>query len=93
VYGLREQVDLVGVATLGQDNLGLVALLGGEDLVHLGSRDGEGALEACELLLVDERRVGEVADRDLGEVTGYVLFCGRSVSSCSGEYLSSRWKN
>jgi hypothetical protein len=67
------QVDLVRVAALGQDLLGLVALLGGEDLVRLGGSDGERALETGELLLVNERGVGEVADGDGRVVASHVL--------------------
>lgn len=73
VHGLGVEVDLVGEAALGEDLLGLVAVLGGEDLVRLGGGDGEGSLEAGELVLVYERGVGKVADRDLGEVAGDVL--------------------
>lgn len=60
----RKQVDLVGLAPLLEDLLGPVALLGGEDAVGLGGRDGERALEATELVLLDERRVGDIADLD-----------------------------
>lgn len=70
---LRVEVDLVRVAAVLQEDLGLVAALGGEDLVRLGGGDGHRALEALELLLVDERRMGHVADRDGGVVTGDVL--------------------
>lgn len=40
VRGVRVQVDLVWLADLGQDLLGLVALLGREDGVCLGGGDG-----------------------------------------------------
>ena len=64
VHDTREQVDLVRLAALLEDFLGPVTLLGGEDGVGLGGRDGERALEAAELSLLDERRVGHVADVD-----------------------------
>lgn len=67
------QVDLVRVAALQEDLLGLVALLGGEDLVRLSGGDGQRSLEARELLFVDERRVGEKAYGDGGVVAGDVL--------------------
>ena len=67
------QVDLVRLAALGQDLLGLVALLGGEDLVRLGGGDGQRRLEALQLLLVDERGVGEEAALDVWVVAGDVL--------------------
>lgn len=58
------QVDLVGLAGLLQDLLGLVALLGGEDLVGLGGGDGQRTRDGGQLVLVDEGGVGEVADLD-----------------------------
>lgn len=64
VHDTREQVDLVRLAALLEDFLGPVTLLGGEDGVGLGGRDGERALEAAELILINERRVGHVADAD-----------------------------
>jgi len=60
----REQVDLVGLAGLLQDLLGLVALLDGEDGVRLGGGDGERAGDGGQLVLVDEGGVGDVADAD-----------------------------
>lgn len=64
VHNPREQVDLVRLTSLLEDLLGPVALLGGEDAVGLGGRDGKGALEAPEFVLLDEGRVGDVADLD-----------------------------
>lgn len=58
------EVDLVGLAGLLQDLLGLVALVGGEDLVRLGGGDGQGPGDGGQLLLLDEGRVGQVADLD-----------------------------
>ena len=60
----REQVDLVGQTGLLQDLLGLVALVDREDGVRLGGGDGERAGDGGQLVLVDERGVGEVADAD-----------------------------
>ncbi len=64
VLDLRVEVDLVGLADLLEDLLGAVALLGGEDGVGLGGRDGQWARDGLELVLVDERGVGDVADVD-----------------------------
>lgn len=58
------EVDLVGLAGLEEDLLGLVALLGGEDGVGLGGGDGQGPGNGSQLVLVDERGVGDVADLD-----------------------------
>jgi len=64
VDDLGVEVDLVGLADLLEDLLGAVALLGGEDGVGLGGRDGQGACDGLELVLLDERGVGDVADVD-----------------------------
>jgi hypothetical protein len=64
VLDARVQVDLVRVARLLEDLLGLVALLGGEDGVGLGGRDGEGARDGGQLVLVDEGGVRDVSDVD-----------------------------
>lgn len=70
----RVEGDLVGQAGLLEDLLGLVALLGGEDGIRLGGGDGQGARDGGELVLVDERGVGEVADVNaVLVVTGDVL--------------------
>lgn len=61
---LREEVDLVWLASLLEDHLGPVALLGGEDAVGLGGRNGQRARDGCELLLVDKGRVGDVTGGD-----------------------------
>jgi hypothetical protein len=58
------EVDLVGVAGFLENLFGLVALLGREDLVGLGGGDGERAGDGRELVLLDEGRVGDVADVD-----------------------------
>lgn len=74
VLDARVQSNLVGQASLEEDLLGLVALLGGEDLVCLGGGDGQGTGDGGELLLVDEGGVGHVADVDaVLVVTGNVL--------------------
>jgi hypothetical protein len=39
MYNTTVKVDLVWLLRLNQDSLGLVALLGGEDLVRLGGGD------------------------------------------------------
>lgn len=64
VLNARVKIDLVRKAALLEDLLRLVALLGGEDGIRLGGRDRQGAGDALELVLVDKRRVGEVADLD-----------------------------
>lgn len=70
VNDLGVQVDLVRKTLLLEDLLGLVALLGGEDGIGLGGGNGERAVDAGDLLLVDERRVGDEADVDAGEGGG-----------------------
>lgn len=62
--GAAEQVDLVGLARLLENFLGLVAQFGGENLVGLGGGDGPGTGDGGELLLVDEGRVGDETDLD-----------------------------
>lgn len=62
--GAAVQVNLVGLARLLEDFFRLVAQLGGEDLVGLGSGDGPGAGDGGEFLLVDEGRVGDETDLD-----------------------------
>jgi hypothetical protein len=64
VRDARVQVDLVGLAALPQNLLAAVALLDREDGVGLGGRDGQRALEAAQLVLLDERGVREEADVD-----------------------------
>lgn len=59
-----EQVDLVGLSDLPQDLLGLVTLLGWEDLVRLGGGDGKRAGDGSQLVLVDKGGVGDIADLD-----------------------------
>lgn len=60
----RVEVDLVVLAGLLQDLLGLVALLGREDVVRLGGGDGERARDGGQLVLLNEGRVGDEADAD-----------------------------
>ena len=64
VFDAREEVDLIRLTSFLEDLLRLVALLGGEDGIGLGGRDGEGAGDGGELVLLDERGVGDVADVD-----------------------------
>jgi len=64
VHDAREEVDLVGQAELLENDLGPVALLGREDGVGLGGRDGQRARDALELSLVDKRGMGKVANLD-----------------------------
>lgn len=52
------------MSTFLKDLLRLVALLCGEDLVCLGGGDGKGPSDGGELLLLDERGMGQVADLD-----------------------------
>jgi hypothetical protein len=40
VHNTAVKIDLVWLLGLNQDGLGLVALLGGEDIVRLGGGDG-----------------------------------------------------
>lgn len=75
------QVDLVGLADLGEDLLGLVALLGGEDLVGLSGGNGQGARNSGELVLLDERGVGNVADLDAILVVADDILLGGPVSN------------
>ena len=58
------QVDLVRQLGLPQDLLRLVALLSGEYVVRLCGCDGQGSGDGGELILLDERRVGDEADLD-----------------------------
>ena len=82
MHDTREQVDLVRVAALLEDFLRPVTLLRGENGVGLGGRDGERALEAAELILLNERRVGHVADADaVLKVPTDVLHTGVSPES------------
>lgn len=62
MLGAAVQVDLVGLAGLLENSLGLVAQVCREDLVRLGGGDGPGAGNGSELLLVHIRRVGDKAD-------------------------------
>lgn len=64
VRGAGEEVDLVRLLGLDENLLRLVALLGREDGVGFGGGNGKGAGDAGELLLLDKRRVGGVADID-----------------------------
>jgi hypothetical protein len=64
VLDLREQVDLVGMAGLLEDLLGPVALLVREDGVGLSGRDGQWARDGGKLILVNERRVSDIANVD-----------------------------
>ena len=64
VLDLREQVDLVGMAGLLEDVFGPVALLVREDGVGLSGRDGQWARDGGKLILVNERRVGDIANVD-----------------------------
>jgi hypothetical protein len=59
VRNARVQVKLEGLARLDENLLGLVALLGREDGVSLGSGNGQRAGEGSELVLLD---VGGVSD-------------------------------
>lgn len=64
VLDAAEKVDLVRLADLLQNLLGLVALFGWEDLVRLRGGDGQGAGDGSELVLIDKGRVSDVADLD-----------------------------
>lgn len=64
VLGTGVKGDLVGQAGLLEDLLGLVALVGGEDLVGFGGGDGQGAGDGGELVLINKGRMGHVADVD-----------------------------
>ncbi len=79
----RVQVDLVRVARLDEDALGLVALLRREDGVGLGGGDGQRAGDGGQLFLLDERWVGKVADRDA------VLVVSRNILSILDLEVSS----
>jgi hypothetical protein len=60
----REQVDLERLLCSPQDLLGLVPLLGREDVVQLGCGDGQRARNARELVGLDERGVRDEAAVD-----------------------------
>lgn len=62
--GTAVQVDLVGLASLLEDLLRLVAQLSGENLVGLGGSDGPGPGDGGKLLLVNKGRVGDETDLD-----------------------------
>lgn len=64
VRNARVQVDLEGLARLDEDLLGLVALLGREDGVSLGCRDGQRAGDGGELVLLDVGGMGDEAGVD-----------------------------
>lgn len=72
----RVKVNLVRQFRVLEDFLGLVALLGREDLVSLGGGDGEGTGDGGEFRFFDEGGVGDVADVDafaLGHVADDVF--------------------
>jgi hypothetical protein len=48
------KVDLVGLLGFDQNFFRLVTLLGGEDLVGLGGRDGERSFDSSELVFLNE---------------------------------------
>jgi len=54
VLNTRVEIDLVGLAGLLEDPLGLVTILSREDSVSLGRGDRERARNACQLLLFYE---------------------------------------
>jgi hypothetical protein len=64
VLDVRVQVDLERLAGLDEDLLRAVSQLGGENVIDLGGGDGERSLDGPELVLLDERGVGDVADLD-----------------------------
>ena len=75
VLNVRVQVDLERLASLDQNLLGAVSLLGGEDAVGLRRCDGQGSPDGSEFIFLDERGVGDVADLDaLLVVANNVLF-------------------
>jgi hypothetical protein len=81
VHDARVQVDLVWVARRLEDLFGLVALLGREDGVGLGGGNGQRPGHGCELVLVDEARMGDISDLDaVLVVPDDVLAARREVS-------------
>lgn len=54
MYSAAVHIDLVGLLGLEEDGLGLMALLGGEDVVSLCSSDRERTGYSCKLVFVDE---------------------------------------
>lgn len=64
VDNARVEVDLVGLLGGNENLLGLVAALGREDGVGLGSSNGKRAGNGSKLVLLDKRGVGEEADVD-----------------------------
>lgn len=81
MLGAGVQRHLVGLLGGRQDLLRLVALLDGEDLVHLGGRDGQRAADGRELLLRDEAGVGDEADVDAVLVVADDVLFEASVSA------------
>lgn len=74
VVSAAVQVDLVWLAGLLEDFLGLVALVVGEDFIGLGGGDGPRPPNSGKFLLVDKRRVSNEADVDAAlVVAGNVL--------------------
>ena len=71
----REEVDLIWMPQTLENLLGFVALLGREDAIGLGGRDGQRSSDAFQLLLLDEARMSKVANLDaVLVVTCDVLF-------------------
>jgi len=68
------EVDLVGVTILVKDIFGLVSLLGCEDGISLRGSDRQRPCNRRQLILVDKRWVGDIADVDaIFEVADNVL--------------------
>lgn len=81
VLNTRVEVNLVRLASLLQNLLGLVALLGREDAIGLGGGDGEGSGDGGELLLVNEARMGNEANLDAVLVVADNVLSAQKVSA------------
>lgn len=66
VNNTGEDGDLIGSLVLGENSLSLDSVLDGENRIGLSGLDRQGKLEELDLLVVDERRVANRTDVDLG---------------------------
>lgn len=64
MLGSGKQVNLVRLLGLGENLFGFVALLGWEDGVRLGGRDGQGTTNGGQFILFDKGWVGAVPNVD-----------------------------
>lgn len=92
VLNVRVKVDLERLASLDENLLGAVSLLGGENAVGLRRCDGQGSLDGSEFIFLYERGVGDVADLDaLLVVANNVLFL-LAIGSLRGGMSDVPWR-